>query len=181
MGIRSGTRQDGSDLPRIRPPHHLLGADASKAGDPCPGLPPPSSARLGSGSSTGYSQPPLKARLRVSKRPRMLRRSASGVAAARRPHRPRLQSVGLLGALGESREQVPGPTVAVKAERGRRYVGVPVVSVRRRSTPRLLACGRITTGKGNDRRPHPLCALLAGPVPRRLPGDQARADREANL
>jgi hypothetical protein len=35
MGIRSGMRQDGSDLPRIRPPHHLLlGREREKGGRP---------------------------------------------------------------------------------------------------------------------------------------------------
>jgi hypothetical protein len=105
-GHTLGMRQDGSDLPRIRPPHHsLLGADARKAGDPCPGLPPPPSsrARLGGGSSTGYSQPPLKARLRRSNRPRVLRRGASGVAAARRPRRRGCIPVSLLEPVGEFR------------------------------------------------------------------------------
>jgi hypothetical protein len=48
---------------------------------------------LGGGSSTGHSHPSLKARLRLSKRPRVLRRGASGVAAARRPRRPRVHPV----------------------------------------------------------------------------------------
>jgi hypothetical protein len=93
--IRSGMRQDESDLPRIRPPHHLLlGARREQGGRPL-SWPPASrffEGALGGGSSTGYSQPPLKARLRLSERPRVLRRGAGGVAAARRPRRPRLHS-----------------------------------------------------------------------------------------
>jgi hypothetical protein len=72
MGIRSGMRQDGSDLPRIRPPHDLLlgGRHEERRETPVQ-----AShllffeGALGGGSSTGDSQPPLKARLRLSEWP----------------------------------------------------------------------------------------------------------------
>jgi hypothetical protein len=71
MGIRSGMRQDGSDL-RIRPPHHsLLGGRGEKGGRPLsrPPASPFFEGALGGRFLDGILATIAKGRLRLSERP----------------------------------------------------------------------------------------------------------------